>query len=83
MPDPLQVALFAREFENVLYFTSLPRPVQKLLFAVLVARLLGYRGSYPEYTNRPPSERVARSSLGRGWGLRDPEPPPGRGGPLG
>jgi quercetin dioxygenase-like cupin family protein len=60
MPNPLQVALFAREFEDVLYFTSPPRPIQKLLFAVLapVARLLGYRGSYPEYTNRPPSERV-------------------------
>lgn len=60
MPNLLQVALFAREFEDVLYFTSPPRRVQKVLFAVLapVARLLGYRGSYPEYTNRPPSERV-------------------------
>jgi quercetin dioxygenase-like cupin family protein len=60
MPNLLQVALFAREFEDVLYFTSPPRPLQKALFAVLapVARLLGYRGSYPEYTNRPPSERV-------------------------
>jgi quercetin dioxygenase-like cupin family protein len=60
MPNLLQVALFAREFEDVLYFTSPPRPLQRALFAVLapVARLLGYRGSYPEYTNRPPSERV-------------------------
>ena len=60
MPNLLQVALFAREFDDVLYFTSPPRPVQRALFAVLapVARLLGYRGSYPEYTNQAPSERV-------------------------
>jgi quercetin dioxygenase-like cupin family protein len=60
MPNLLQVALFAREFEDVLYFTSPPRLLQKVLFVVLapVARLLGYKGSYPEYTNRPPSERV-------------------------
>lgn len=51
MPNLLQLALVAREFEDVLYFTSPPRPVQKVLFAVLapVARLLGYKGKYPEY----------------------------------
>jgi quercetin dioxygenase-like cupin family protein len=50
-PGLLQTALFAREFEDVLYFTSPPRAVQKALFAALapVARLLGYRGSHPEY----------------------------------
>ena len=60
MPNLLQVSLFAREFEDVLYFTSPPHPVQRVLFAVLapVARLLGYRGSYPRYLNQPPSERV-------------------------
>ena len=60
MPNLLQVSLFAREFEDVLYFTSPPRPVQRALFAVLapVARLLGYRGSYPRYLDQPPSERV-------------------------
>jgi len=47
----LQLALLFREFEDVLYFTNPPRAVQKVRFAVLapVARLLGYRGSYPEY----------------------------------
>ncbi len=60
MPNLLQAALFAREFEDVLYFTKPPRPVQKILFGILapVARLLGYRGSYPQYLERGPSERI-------------------------
>lgn len=60
MPNLLQAALFAREFEDVMYFTRPPRAVQKALFAALapVARLLGYRGSYPEYLERGPSERI-------------------------
>lgn len=60
MPNLLQAALFAGEFEDVLFFTNPPRPVQKALFAVLapIARALGYRGSYPEYLERGPSERV-------------------------
>jgi quercetin dioxygenase-like cupin family protein len=51
MPNLLQLALLSREFEDVLYFTSPPRAVQKVLFAALapVARLLGYKGSHPEY----------------------------------
>jgi hypothetical protein len=34
--------------------------VQKILFAILapIANLLGYRGSYQEYLDRPPSDRV-------------------------
>jgi quercetin dioxygenase-like cupin family protein len=60
MPNLLQLALLAREFEDVLYFTSPPRAVQRLLFGALapIARLLGYRGSYPEYLERGPSERI-------------------------
>ena len=60
MPNPLQAALIAREFEDVLWFTKPPRAVQKVLFAVLapIARALGYRGSYPEYLEREPSETV-------------------------
>jgi quercetin dioxygenase-like cupin family protein len=51
MPSLFQAALFAREFEDVLYFTSPPRAVQKVLFGVLapIARALGYRGRYPRY----------------------------------
>lgn len=60
MPNPLQAAVFAREFEDVLYFTKPPRAVQKLLFGALaaIARPLGYRGSYRKYLERGPSERV-------------------------
>jgi hypothetical protein len=60
MPNLLQAAIFAREFSDVLYFTKPPLWVQRLLFGVLagVARALGYRGSYPEYLERGPSERV-------------------------
>jgi uncharacterized cupin superfamily protein len=60
MPNLLQAALFAREFEDVMYFTKPPRAVQKVLFAVLapIALALGYKGSYPRYLNRQPSEVV-------------------------
>ncbi len=60
MPNLLQGALFAREFSDVMYFTKPPLAVQRLLFGVLgsIGRALGYRGSYPEYLEREPSERV-------------------------
>jgi hypothetical protein len=54
-PNLLQGALFSLEYEDVLYFTSPPRWVQKILFNLLapIAWLLGYRGTYPEYRTRP------------------------------
>jgi hypothetical protein len=47
MPNVLQLALFAREFEDVIVFTSLPRWAQRVAFGALapVGRALGYRGS--------------------------------------
>jgi cupin domain len=56
-PRILQAALFAREFDDVIRFTSPPRPVQKALFGALapIARLLGHRGSYPKYLANSPS----------------------------
>jgi quercetin dioxygenase-like cupin family protein len=56
-PHLLQAALFAREFDDVIRFTSPPRPAQRLLFGVLasIAWLLGYRGSYPKYLGSLPS----------------------------
>ena len=44
----------------MLYFTKPPLWVQRLLFGALaqVARVLGYKGSYPEYLEREPPERV-------------------------
>jgi hypothetical protein len=60
MPNLLQAAIFAREFSDVLYFTKPPLWVQRLLFGALaqVARVLGYKGSYPECLEREPPERV-------------------------
>jgi quercetin dioxygenase-like cupin family protein len=60
MPNLLQLAVFAREFVDVVQFTRPPRIVQRILFGLLAipARLLGYRGSDPEYLARGPSETV-------------------------
>ena len=60
MPNLLQAAVFAREFGDVLYFSRPPRIVQKVLFGILapIASLFGYRGCYPEYLQRGPSDRV-------------------------
>ena len=65
MPKLLQLALFAREFDDVIQFTRPPRVVQRILFGLLapLARLLGYRGSYPEYSTRGPSDVVAVEPL--------------------
>ena len=50
MPDPLQLALFAKEFRDVIEFRSPPVAVQRTLFAVLapIARWRGYRSTYPQ-----------------------------------
>ena len=50
MPYPLQLALSAREFSDVIVFRSPPLAVQRALFGALalVARRRGYRATYPE-----------------------------------
>jgi quercetin dioxygenase-like cupin family protein len=50
MPNPLQLALCAREFSDVLVFRSPPLPVQRIIFAALapIARWRGYRATYPQ-----------------------------------
>jgi quercetin dioxygenase-like cupin family protein len=57
--NPLQLAVLAREFGSWGYFTAIPRPVRRTLFAPLrilafVGRLLGYRARYPEYSGSEP-----------------------------
>ena len=49
MPGPLQLALFAREFESTLRLTKPPRIVQRILFGILapIARMRGYSGTFP------------------------------------
>lgn len=66
MPNLLQLALLAREFEDVAQLVRPPRLVQRALFAVLapIARLKGYRGSYPEYETRGPIHVLSEESPG-------------------
>jgi len=50
MPSPLQLALFASEFSDVLEFRSPPPAVQRAVFGALapLARWRGYRATYPQ-----------------------------------
>jgi hypothetical protein len=50
LPSPLQLALTASEFSDVIRMTKPPAPVQRAGFAVLgaVARRRGLRPTYPE-----------------------------------
>jgi quercetin dioxygenase-like cupin family protein len=50
MPSPLQLALSAREFSDVIVFRSPPLPVQRVIFGALapIARACGYRATYPQ-----------------------------------
>jgi quercetin dioxygenase-like cupin family protein len=50
MPNPLQLALSAREFSDIVEFRSPPRVVQRALFGALapIARWRGYRATYPQ-----------------------------------
>jgi quercetin dioxygenase-like cupin family protein len=52
LPDPLQLAMVATEFRDVIVFKSPPAVVQKILFGVLrpIASARGYRGTYPQYS---------------------------------
>jgi quercetin dioxygenase-like cupin family protein len=52
--NPLQLAVLAHEFGSWGYFTGIPGPMRKVLFApvaslAFVGRRLGYRTHYPEY----------------------------------
>lgn len=51
LPDPLQLAMFAAEFRDVMVLRRPPAAVQTVLFGLLrpVARARGYRGTYPQY----------------------------------
>jgi quercetin dioxygenase-like cupin family protein len=72
LPSPLQLALLAQEFDDVIRFTSPPRALQRPLFAVLGAlgRMRGLRAVYPEYLHphgrtTPDPEVVARAGLAK------------------
>jgi quercetin dioxygenase-like cupin family protein len=65
MPGLLQVALFAKEFEDVIRYNHAPQIVQRILFCLLspFAKLKGLKGSYPEYLTRPASEFIPLKDL--------------------
>jgi quercetin dioxygenase-like cupin family protein len=50
MPSPLQLALSATEFSDVIVFRSPPLVVQRAIFGALapIARWRGYRATYPQ-----------------------------------
>jgi quercetin dioxygenase-like cupin family protein len=50
MPDPLQLALCAREFGDVIVFRSPPLVLQRAIFGAIgsIARRRGYRATYPQ-----------------------------------
>jgi hypothetical protein len=60
MPDPLQLAFFAQEFNDVVEFRSPPPVVQRALFALLapIARWRGYRATYPQLSRVVLAPRV-------------------------
>lgn len=52
VPNLLQIAAMSRLHRDEIYLARPPIAVQRVLFALLspIARLLGYRSSYPEYS---------------------------------
>ncbi len=66
-PGILQIALMAREFDDVIRYDMGPRVIQQMLFLVLTpfAKMQGLKGSYPEYLAWPASEVVPLESLDR------------------
>ena len=60
MPHPLQLALCAREFSDVMVFRTPPRPVQHALFGALglIARSRGYRATYPQLSSTVVAPRI-------------------------
>jgi quercetin dioxygenase-like cupin family protein len=61
MPNPLQLALTAQEFSDVIVFRKPPRPVQRLVFSALtpIATRRGYRATYPSLSRTTFAPRSA------------------------
>jgi mannose-6-phosphate isomerase-like protein (cupin superfamily) len=60
MPNLLQLAATATEFDDVIRFLSPPRLLQRLVFPILtpIAAMRGYKGSYSAYIFRSPLTSV-------------------------
>jgi mannose-6-phosphate isomerase-like protein (cupin superfamily) len=63
MPHPLQLALIATEFADVIVFRRPPVAVQRVLFAALgpIARGRGYRATYPTLSRTTLAPRPPRA----------------------
>jgi quercetin dioxygenase-like cupin family protein len=66
IPNLLQLAVFAREFRDVIELTSPPPLIQRALFALLapIARARGYRAINPDYLG--PGGKAAAPAGARG-----------------
>jgi mannose-6-phosphate isomerase-like protein (cupin superfamily) len=55
VPNPLQMAVIAKEFEDVVVFLNPPPWIQRLLLGILapLGRLLGYKAIYPHHLQLP------------------------------
>ena len=63
MPHPLQLALVATEFADVIVFRKPPAAVQRVLFGALapIARRRGYRATYPSLSRTTLAPRLPPS----------------------
>jgi mannose-6-phosphate isomerase-like protein (cupin superfamily) len=63
MPHPLQLALVATEFSDVIVFRKPPAAVQRMMFGVLapIARRRGYRATYPSLSRTTLAPRPPRA----------------------
>jgi quercetin dioxygenase-like cupin family protein len=64
MPHPLQLALFATEFSDVIQFRKPPAAVQRVVFGALtpIARRRGYRATYPALSRTTLAPRPPRAA---------------------
>lgn len=62
MPHPLQLALVATEFSDIMEFRKPPAAVQRPVFGILapLARHRGYRATYPSLSRTTLAPRVPR-----------------------
>ena len=69
-PNPLQGAVIAQEFADIVVFTNPPPAVQRVLLAVLapIGRALGYRAIYPDYC-RPHARATPDAEMLKAAGL--------------
>lgn len=61
LPNPLQMAVTLRAYQDVLILAKPPRPMQTVVFGSLAAvgRLLGYKADYPYPYSRPAQVQAA------------------------